>query len=186
MHAPAEENPPTEPTSTYPPPLLEATPATTDARETTTESTPAATATVTDETAAETAAPVKEVTVSNDAAKVEATPASEGVLGYKGPGIFQLLTLSHITRHKLIIFPCGRFHFIKRFFWFSDGAVEPKHLTGYITSRKAEVAHPNAAWATQTGKGLLFYAHCAEDKSSPVGIFNLVSLGNNIIGDFVR
>ena len=41
-------------------------------------------------------------------------------------------------------------------------------------------------WATQTGKGLLFYADCEEDKSSPVGIFNLVSLGNNIIGDLVR
>jgi hypothetical protein len=42
----AEETPPAKPTSTYPPPPVEASPATSDARETTTESAPAATATV--------------------------------------------------------------------------------------------------------------------------------------------
>ena len=35
-------------------------------------------------------------------------------------------------------------------------------------------AHPNAAWAQESGKGLLFYAKRVEDKSSPAGIINLV------------
>ena len=40
-----------------------------------------------------------------------------------------------------------------------------------------DLAHGNASHATQTGKGLLFYAKRAEDKDHPQGIINLVSFG---------
>lgn len=38
------------------------------------------------------------------------------------------------------------------------------------------MANPVAAWASQTGKGLLFFTKRAEDKATPAGIFNLVRL----------
>jgi hypothetical protein len=70
------------------------------------------------------------------------------------------------------------FRFAKRFFYFSDDAVEAKNLTAYLASEKASAAaQRTAAWATQTGKGLLFYTKRAEDKATPAGIFNLVSHG---------
>ena len=46
-------------------------------------------------------------------------------------------------------------------------------LTNYVGS-KDKTAHANAAWATQSGKGLIFYAKRQEDKSVPHGIINLV------------
>lgn len=65
--------------------------------------------------------------------------------------------------------------FAKRFFYFSDDAVESKQLSAFHQNEKAAVANPIAAWASQTGKGLLFFTKRAEDKASPAGIFNLVS-----------
>ena len=65
----------------------------------------------------------------------------------------------------------------KKFFWFSDEPVEHKHLTDYLRGEKAtDVTRPNAAHASQTGKGLLLFAKRAEDKPQPQGIINLVSL----------
>ncbi|KAH8697467.1 Pleckstrin homology domain-containing protein [Talaromyces proteolyticus] len=66
------------------------------------------------------------------------------------------------------------FRFAKRFFFFSDDAVEAKNLTAFLASEKGSAAaQRTAAWATQTGKGLLFYTKRAEDKATPAGIFNL-------------
>lgn len=65
--------------------------------------------------------------------------------------------------------------FSKRFFYFSDEPVESKHLHVFHQNEKPAVAHPIAAWASQTGKGLLFYVKRAEDKLTPQGIFSLVS-----------
>lgn len=62
----------------------------------------------------------------------------------------------------------------KKFFWFSDEPLEQKHLSSYLSSEKPDIAHRNAAHATQTGKGLLCFAKRAEDKGHPAGIFNLV------------
>ncbi|KAG8205379.1 putative Conserved lysine-rich protein [Trichophyton interdigitale] len=82
----------------------------------------------------------------------------------------------------------GSFRFVKRHFWFSEEPVESKQLTSYFQNEKLSVAHPNAAWASQTGKGLLFFAKRAEDKANPAGIINLSDVtditkdGNN---DFV-
>lgn len=68
------------------------------------------------------------------------------------------------------------FRFTKRFFYFSEDAVEAKNLTSYLASEKSSAAaQRTAAWATQTGKGLLFLTKRAEDKATPAGIFNLVS-----------
>ena len=67
--------------------------------------------------------------------------------------------------------------FTKKYFWLSDAPLEHEHLSGYLSNEKSkDVAHPNAAHATQTGKGLLFYAKRAEDKGHPQGMFNLVSV----------
>lgn len=65
--------------------------------------------------------------------------------------------------------------FTKKYFWFSDAPLEHKHLSAYLGNEKSkDIAHPNAAHAQQTGKGLLFFAKRAEDKDHPQGIFNLV------------
>ena len=60
----------------------------------------------------------------------------------------------------------------KEFFFFGTEAVEPKSLAAYQKSEKStETAHANIAWASHTGKGLLFVG----DKKTPSSIINLVS-----------
>ena len=63
---------------------------------------------------------------------------------------------------------------MKHFFWFSDDPVEPQHLSGFLRSEKPDVGHHTAAYATQTGKGLMFCAKRVEDKTQPAGILDLV------------
>lgn len=65
--------------------------------------------------------------------------------------------------------------FAKRFFYFNDEPVEAKQLSTFHQNEKAAVANPIAAWASQTGKGLLFITKRAEDKAHPSSIINLVS-----------
>ncbi|KAL9126474.1 MAG: hypothetical protein Q9217_004473 [Psora testacea] len=114
----------------------------------------------TDKGAAEAVANVtnipKEEKVGKGEVLVESHPINEGILNYKGPGLKGLI-------------------FSKKYFWLSDAPLEDKHLSAYIGNEKAkDIAHANAAHATQTGKGLLFYAKRAEDKDHPQGILNLV------------
>ena len=45
----------------------------------------------------------------------------------------------------------------KREFWLSDDSVSSKDLSSYMRGEKAEVSHDVVAWASQTGKGLLFF-----------------------------
>ncbi|KAJ3949534.1 uncharacterized protein N0V96_000653 [Colletotrichum fioriniae] len=112
------------------------------AAETATETPATTTAT---ETPAEAAAPVEE-------AKKEVVPVEEGTLEHKG-----------------INFP-KNFIYSKEFFWFGSDAVESKNLSSYLKSEKStETAHHNAAWASHTGKGLLFFG----DKTAPQGVINL-------------
>lgn len=60
----------------------------------------------------------------------------------------------------------------KEFFFFGTDAVEAKALTSYQKSEKhAETAQHNVAWASHSGKGLLFIG----DKKAPSGVINLVS-----------
>ena len=72
------------------------------------------------------------------------------------------------------LFFCRSLRFSKRFFWFTDEAFKTDTLDAYLRAEKAEIAHPNAAWAHETGKGLLFFAKRAEDNAAPAGILNLV------------
>ncbi|ERF73484.1 hypothetical protein EPUS_04107 [Endocarpon pusillum Z07020] len=106
------------------------------------------------------AAATQDETAGKGEAKLEGGPASEGILGYKGPGLIQSLRFS------------------KRFFWFSDEAFKTDTLDAYLRAEKAEIAHPNAAWAHETGKGLLFFAKRAEDKAAPAGILNLAEVAD--------
>ncbi|KAK2683432.1 Meiotic expression up-regulated protein 6, PH domain [Fusarium oxysporum f. sp. vasinfectum] len=58
----------------------------------------------------------------------------------------------------------------KEFFFFGTEAVEPKALSHYLKSEKsAETAHSNIAWASETGKGLLFVG----DKKNPSSVISL-------------
>lgn len=64
--------------------------------------------------------------------------------------------------------------FSKTHFWFGSEAVPSEKLAAYLKSEKAtEVGHHVASWATETGKGLLFYGKEA-DKTTPHGIIPLV------------
>ncbi|KFY47080.1 hypothetical protein V494_00183 [Pseudogymnoascus sp. VKM F-4513 (FW-928)] len=123
------------------------------------------------------AAPVEEVVAPVEVAPVEvaaateATPEAatetpkkefegEGVIGYKAPGGFI---------KKLAGFQ-------KRFFWFGTDAVEVKSLSNYLRGEKPEVGNHNAAWSSQTGKGLLYFSKQAGEKSAPVGLINLADI----------
>ncbi|OBT39173.1 hypothetical protein VE00_10271 [Pseudogymnoascus sp. WSF 3629] len=116
-------------------------------------------------------APVEVAPVEGAAATTEeATPEAavetpkkfegEGVIGYKAPGGFI---------KKLAGFQ-------KRFFWFGTDAVEVKSLSNYLRGEKLEAGNHNAAWASQTGKGLLYFSKQAGEKSAPVGLINLADI----------
>ena len=45
----------------------------------------------------------------------------------------------------------------KKEFWLSDAPVTPQHMDLYMRGEKAETSHAVVAWASQTGKGLLFF-----------------------------
>ncbi len=68
----------------------------------------------------------------------------------------------------------SQLRFSKKYFWLGDEAVPVKNLHQYLRGEKPEVAHPTAAWSSQTGKGLLFFSKHADDTKSPAGIIHLV------------
>ncbi|KFY78329.1 hypothetical protein V499_02502 [Pseudogymnoascus sp. VKM F-103] len=112
-------------------------------------------------------APVEVAAATTEEATAEAaveTPKKEfegeGVIGYKAPGGFI---------KKLAGFQ-------KRFFWFGTDAVEVKSLSNYLRGEKPEAGNHNAAWASQTGKGLLYFSKQAGEKSAPVGLINLADI----------
>jgi hypothetical protein len=58
-------------------------------------------------------------------------------------------------------------------FWFGTEAVPSEKLAVYLKSEKVtEVAHHVVSWASETGKGLLFYG---KDATAPTGVIQLVS-----------
>ncbi|KAJ5089532.1 hypothetical protein N7532_008216 [Penicillium argentinense] len=152
VQKPVEETPAAVPAETP------AEAATTEAPKETTEDAPAA---ATEEAAAadkpaetaETTEPAKEE------AKEEVKPATEGYLGYKRSGTLK------------------GFRFTKNFFYFNEEATEAKNLSVFQQNEKA-AANPTVAWATQTGKGLLFVTKRVEDKGSPADIFNLAEVSD--------
>ncbi|TVY42456.1 hypothetical protein LSUB1_G001737 [Lachnellula subtilissima] len=99
---------------------------------------------------------VTEPAAEEAAVKEEVKPVEEGTLGYKGPGLLKGLI------------------FQKKFFWFGSEPVETKSLSSYLRGEKeAAAANHNAAWASHTGKGLLFFSKKVTDKAAPAGLFNL-------------
>jgi hypothetical protein len=86
--------------------------------------------------------------------KEEVKPVEEGHLSHKATGL---------SFPKNLI-PS------KEFFFFGNDAVESKSLSHYLrTEKSAETAHHNIAWASHTGKGLLFIG----DKKTPSSVINL-------------
>ncbi|KAK7536116.1 Pleckstrin homology domain-containing protein [Phyllosticta citribraziliensis] len=126
----------------------------TDAPAATTE-TPAAAADSAAPAADETTALPVEEKKGEDEVKITAEPIYSGSLGYKAPGLLKSLTYS------------------KKFFWFGEEPVTKDSLSAYLRGEKAEVGHSTAAWASKTGKGILFFAKNAEQKANPAGALKL-------------
>lgn len=104
----------------------------------------------------ETTALPKEEKTGEEEVKITAEPIYSGALGYKAPGLIKSLTFS------------------KKYFWFGEEAAVPKEsLSGYLRGEKGEHAHSTVAWASKTGKGLLFFAKHADQKSAPQGVLKL-------------
>ena len=64
--------------------------------------------------------------------------------------------------------------FSKKFFWLGSEPVNVKEIASFKADKSTEVAHTIAAWASETGKGLLFFSE-KSDKTAPNGAIYLVS-----------
>lgn len=65
----------------------------------------------------------------------------------------------------------------RRFFYLQDEPVKLDNLQTYLKKEKKEkpeAAYSTAAYASQTGKGLLFFAKTDAQKAHPIGIIKLV------------
>lgn len=74
-----------------------------------------------------------------------------------------------------LVAPRRKFIFTKHYFWFAEEPSSAESLTTFLRSEKADAKHSAAAWARETGKGLLFFSKRVEDKATPAGVINLVS-----------
>ncbi|KAI9786057.1 MAG: hypothetical protein M1816_008148 [Peltula sp. TS41687] len=106
-------------------------------------------------THADQAAPVVGTAAESPSNKKDVT---EGVLGYKAPGLVKSLIYS------------------KKFFWIGDHAVSLTDLHQYVRGEKPEVAHHNAAWSSQTGRGLLYFSKHKDHRQTPSGVINLADI----------
>ncbi|KAF5721071.1 hypothetical protein FMUND_3819 [Fusarium mundagurra] len=114
----------------------------------------AETAPATEEKPAEETKPAEEVAKTEEKKEEEVKPVEEGHLNHKAQGL---------SFPKNLI-PS------KEFFFFGTEPVEPKALSHYLKSEKStETAHSNIAWASETGKGLLFVG----DKKNPSSVISL-------------
>lgn len=108
-------------------------------------------------------APVEEAAKAEEpveAAAEEAKPVEpkyDGHLNYNAPTSF--------LREFLPLPPK------KVYFWFGKEPIETKELSHYLAKGK-EAAHSTAAWAAETGEGLLLFSKTGE-KSAPTGVLNL-------------
>ncbi|KAI3392490.1 hypothetical protein diail_5655 [Diaporthe ilicicola] len=112
------------------------------------ETAPAATE-ATKEPATETPAADAAAAPAAEEAKKEAEPVEDGQLEHKGSN-----------------FP-KNFIYTKKFFWFGSEAVDPKKFPALLKD------HHLAAWASETGKGLLFFSEKGQDKSAPTSAIAL-------------
>ncbi|KAJ0122410.1 hypothetical protein N8I77_011754 [Diaporthe amygdali] len=127
---------------------------------TTTESTTAAAETTApveaakEETAPAATEAAKEPATETPAADAAAAPAAEEVKKEAEP------VEDGQLEHKGSNFP-KNFIYSKKFFWFGSEAVDPKKVPALLKD------HHLAAWASETGKGLLFFSEKGQDKSAP-------------------
>ncbi|KAF2430526.1 hypothetical protein EJ08DRAFT_697270 [Tothia fuscella] len=105
-----------------------------------------------------TAEPITAVEEPKKEEKTPAEPKYEGQLAYQAP--------SNFLRELLPLPPK------KQFFWFGTEPVASQELNHYLAKGK-EAAHSTAAWASQTGTGLLYFNKHGEKKDSPTGVLNL-------------
>jgi cell division septation protein DedD len=126
--------------------------ATTEAAAAETEATPVATETTEAPAAAEEAAPVE-----------EKKPVEEGTLAHKGEGAN---------------FP-KNFIYSKKLFWFGSEPVDLKSISTFKADKVADVAHHVTSWASETGKGLLFFGE--KDKSAPQGAIHLADASEPVV-----
>lgn len=62
----------------------------------------------------------------------------------------------------------------KKEFWLSDEKITPQKMDLYMRGDKPEVSNPVVAWASETGKGLLFFNKKGEtDRSRPQSVLPL-------------
>ncbi len=60
----------------------------------------------------------------------------------------------------------------KKLFWFGSEPIELNKVAAFKADKVADVAHHVTAWASETGKGLLFFSE--KDKGTPQGAIQLV------------
>lgn len=62
----------------------------------------------------------------------------------------------------------------KKEFWLSDSPVTPQHMHMYMRGEKPETSNAVVAWASQTGKGLLFFNKKGDtDRKHPASVLPL-------------
>ncbi|KAM5525583.1 immunogenic protein [Fusarium oxysporum f. sp. phaseoli] len=130
----------------------------------------AETAPATEEKPAEETKPAEEAAKAEEKKEEEEIkPVEEGHLNHKAQGLSFPKTRT-IKNRALTPHPFRNLIPSKEFFFFGTEAVEPKALSHYLKSEKsAETAHSNIAWASETGKGLLFVG----DKKNPSSVISL-------------
>ncbi|KAI6816422.1 hypothetical protein KC332_g17207 [Hortaea werneckii] len=102
------------------------------------------------------AAPAEEKKTEEKTEEKPVEPITEGQLAYKGPGLLKSLVPS------------------KKEFWLSDEKVTPQKMDSYMRGEKPEVSNPVVAWASESGKGLLFFNKKGEtDRSRPQSVLPL-------------
>jgi hypothetical protein len=119
-------------------------------------------------------APAAETTETPAAAEAEAEPATEAAKeeDKKEEPKEELKPIEEgVLEHKKgTSFPKSLL-FTKHTVWFGTDAVEAKALESYLKTEKAsEASVHNAAWATKTGAGLVFYG---EKKDAILGVISL-------------
>ncbi|KAI7240320.1 hypothetical protein KC330_g1277 [Hortaea werneckii] len=109
-----------------------------------------------EETKEEPAAPAEEKKTEDKTEEKPVEPITEGQLAYKGPGLLKSLVPS------------------KKEFWLSDEKVTPQKMDLYMRGEKPEVSNAVVAWASESGKGLLFFNKKGEtDRSRPQSVLPL-------------
>ncbi|KAI1309741.1 Pleckstrin homology domain-containing protein [Xylaria venustula] len=106
-----------------------------------------------------------EETPAAEEAKEEVKPIEAGTLEHKGAP-------ANFPKNLL---------YAKNHFWFGNDALEKEKLATYLKNEKvSDVAHHVVSWASETGKGLLFYGK-ESDKSTPTGVIQLSEASEPVV-----